>query len=59
MEAICAREEIEFVFPFATFRHALADGPLYFERDSHPNAHAHAVAADVLRDLLIPAVSRR
>jgi hypothetical protein len=59
METICAREEIEFVFPFETFRRALADGPLYFERDSHPNAHAHAVAADVLRDVLIPAVSRR
>ncbi|MDH4036295.1 MAG: SGNH/GDSL hydrolase family protein [Candidatus Krumholzibacteria bacterium] len=59
MEAICAREGIEFVYPLDAFRHALAEGPLYFEHDSHPNAHAHAVAAGALRDVLVPAVSRR
>jgi hypothetical protein len=59
MEAICARDGIEFVYPFEAFRHALDGGPLYFERDSHPNARAHAVAAEVLRDALVPALSRR
>ena len=59
MQSICEREGIEFVYPRAEFEHALAGGPLYFERDSHPNAHAHAVAAGVLRDVLVPALSSR
>jgi hypothetical protein len=59
MQAICEREGIEFVYPLEAFDHALAAGPLYFEHDSHPNAHAHAVAAGALRDVLVPALSRR
>jgi hypothetical protein len=59
MQTICEREGIEFVYPLEAFDHALAAGPLYFEHDSHPNAHAHAVAAGALRDVLIPALSRR
>lgn len=59
MQAICEREGIEFVYPLDVFEHARDSGPLYFEHDSHPNVHAHAVAADVLRDVLVPALSSR
>ena len=59
MEAICAREGIEFLYPLDAFQHALDGGPLYFQRDSHPNAHANQVAAGVLRDVLVPALSQR
>ncbi|HEX5131680.1 MAG TPA: GDSL-type esterase/lipase family protein [Candidatus Krumholzibacteria bacterium] len=59
MESICAREGIEFVYPYDAFEHALSDGPLYFEKDSHPNAHGNQVAAGVLHDLLVPILSSR
>jgi hypothetical protein len=59
MQAICQREGIEFVYPLETFQHAQGSGPLYFERDSHPNAHANAVAADVLHGVLVPALTQR
>lgn len=59
MQSICVREGIEFVYPLDAFEHALTGGPLYFERDSHPNAHAHAVAAGVLHDVLVHALSSR
>ncbi len=59
MQSICGREGIEFIYPLDTFEHALQDGPLYFERDSHPNAHAHAVAAGALRGVLTPLLSSR
>lgn len=59
MASICEREGVEFLYPLDAFEHALSDGPLYFERDSHPNAHANAVAAGVLRDTLVPALSQR
>jgi lysophospholipase L1-like esterase len=59
MQSICAREGIEFVYPYDAFEHALADGPLYFQKDSHPNAHGNQVAAGVLHDLLVPILSSR
>lgn len=48
----CAENAIEFHYPAEEFRAAVAAGPLYFERDSHPNAHANAVVADWIRRVL-------
>jgi hypothetical protein len=59
MRALCRSEGIEFVYPYDVFEHALEDGPLYFEKDAHPNARGNRVAASVLRDLLVPVLSGR
>lgn len=59
MQSMCTGLGIEFVYPLEAFEHAAAGGPLYFQHDSHPNAHANVVAAGVLRDILTPALTRR
>ncbi|UCG52056.1 MAG: SGNH/GDSL hydrolase family protein [Candidatus Latescibacterota bacterium] len=50
--SFCERENIEFHYPLETFRAVSKTKALYFEKDTHPNKHGHALAARVLLDIL-------
>jgi hypothetical protein len=52
LAAVCADRGIEYVYPEVAFRGASRSRPLYFDRDSHPNAFGHAAAAAVLLGVL-------
>jgi lysophospholipase L1-like esterase len=45
LERLCGRIGVPCLHPLQKFRDAIARRPLYFERDVHPNAHGHALAA--------------
>ncbi|MDH3196766.1 MAG: SGNH/GDSL hydrolase family protein [Candidatus Krumholzibacteria bacterium] len=48
----CGGGGIDYVYPLAEFRDAARRRKLYLERDGHPNAYGHALAARVLLDHL-------
>ncbi len=52
LEAICDKQGVTFCYPLGTFKSASESRALYFEKDSHPNAYGHALAAQVLLGLL-------
>ena len=45
LAAFCADNGIEFHYPREEFVASASAGPLYFERDSHPNARGNAITA--------------
>lgn len=55
LAAFCADNGIEFHYPREVFVAAAGAGPLYFERDSHPNARGNAITAAWLARTLIAA----
>ncbi len=54
LAAFCTTRGVAFVYPIEPFREASKYQRLYFERDSHPNANGHALAARVLHEVLEP-----
>ena len=52
LEGFCGRHGIDCVYPRAEFREAARRRQLYLERDGHPNAYGHALAARVLLEHL-------
>lgn len=57
--AYCAARDIDYLYPFAAFQKAARTQKLYFDRDSHPDAQGHAVAADCLKDVLTRMLKER
>jgi hypothetical protein len=52
LERVCGGYGIDYVYPLAEFRDAARRRKLFLERDGHPNAYGHALAARVLLDHL-------
>jgi hypothetical protein len=50
--AICKKQGIGFCYPLDTFKSVSESRALYFNKDSHPNAYGHALAAQVLLGVL-------
>jgi lysophospholipase L1-like esterase len=48
LEAFCADNSIELLYPLETFKKAARSRRLYLEKDGHPNKYGHALAARVL-----------
>jgi hypothetical protein len=52
LERFCTHSGIDQIYPLAQFRRAAQRRTLYLERDGHPNAYGHALAARVLLEHL-------
>jgi len=52
LQDFCAESGIDYVYPLAQFRDAAGHRKLYLERDGHPNAYGHALAARALLEHL-------
>jgi len=52
LESICDNLGVEYLHPVVEFRDAARHRGLYFQRDVHPNAYGHAVAARALLEEL-------
>jgi len=50
IDAVCERMGVPFIYPYEEFNRVYDHTYLYFERDEHPNMHAHALAARILLD---------
>jgi len=49
---VCRRLDIDFVYPVEAFRDESRSRTLFFEKDGHPNANGHALAAQTLIEWL-------
>jgi hypothetical protein len=58
LTSFCAGHGIEFLYPREEFVAAAGAGPLYFDRDSHPNERGNAVTAAWLERTLAAAGGR-
>ena len=58
LASFCADHGIEFRYPREEFVASASAGPLYFERDSHPNARGNAITAAWLARALTTASPR-
>jgi lysophospholipase L1-like esterase len=52
LQGFCGRHGIDCLYPRDEFREAARSRQLYLERDGHPNAYGHALAARVLLEHL-------
>jgi len=52
LSAFCHRNDIVYFHPLTEFREAVHKRYLYLEKDNHPNAYGHALAARLLLDEL-------
>jgi hypothetical protein len=52
LAAFCEDSSIEFLYPLEAYKSAARRRTLYFERDGHPNAYGHALAARIILQTL-------
>jgi hypothetical protein len=58
LENFCAERDIHYLYPLDRFQAAAETDTLYFDRDSHPNARGHTLAAACLFDTVVSLLPR-